>query len=108
MPGGPGPNKLRTLPVELHLFLPPSSSLPLRPTAADAAEVIGKVDRDVAPIMPAEDFSYMLEARPGAYMFLGNGDTPMCHHPEYNFDDEAIPAGCSYWAKLVETAMPAN
>ena len=76
--------------------------------AADAAEVIGKVDRDVAPIMPAEDFSYMLEARPGAYMFLGNGDTPMCHHPAYDFDDEAIPVGCSWFAELVERRLPLN
>ncbi|MFT4714876.1 MAG: amidohydrolase [Paracoccaceae bacterium] len=66
-----------------------------------------KVNDDAAMIMGAEDFSYMLESRPGAYILVGNGDTPMCHHPEYNFDDEAIPAGCSYWATLVETAMPA-
>lgn len=66
----------------------------------------GKVKDDAAMIMGAEDFSYMLEARPGAYILVGNGDTPMCHHPEYNFDDEAIPAGCSYWATLAETAMP--
>jgi len=67
----------------------------------------GKVIADAAQIMGAEDFSYMLNARPGAYILVGNGDTPMCHHPAYNFDDEAIPAGCSYWATLVETAMPA-
>jgi amidohydrolase len=68
----------------------------------------GKVKDDAAMIMGAEDFSYMLESRPGAYILVGNGDTPMCHHPKYNFDDEAIPAGCSYWATLVETAMPAT
>ena len=68
----------------------------------------GKVQDNVAQIMGAEDFSYMLESRPGAYILVGNGDTPMCHHPQYNFDDEAIPAGCSYWATLVETAMPAS
>ena len=67
-----------------------------------------KVLSDAPQIMGAEDFSYMLEERPGAYILVGNGDTPMCHHPEYNFDDEAIPAGCSYWATLVETAMPAR
>ena len=67
----------------------------------------GKVMADAPQIMGAEDFAYMLEARPGAYILVGNGDTPMCHHPKYNFDDEAIPAGCSYWATLVETAMPA-
>ncbi len=66
-----------------------------------------RVKNDAPQIMGAEDFSYMLESRPGAYILVGNGDTPMCHHPEYNFDDEAIPAGCSYWATLVETGMPA-
>lgn len=75
--------------------------------AADAAEeVAGRVERDVKPIMPAEDFSYMLEARPGAYIFLGNGDSAACHHPAYNFNDEAIPAGCSFFATLVERRMP--
>ncbi|MBZ0130898.1 MAG: amidohydrolase [Rhodobacteraceae bacterium] len=79
--------------------------------AAEVARKVAgpdKVDDDAAMIMGAEDFSYMLEARPGAYILVGNGDTPMCHHPQYNFNDEAIPAGCSYWATLVETAMPAG
>ncbi len=79
--------------------------------AVEVAEKVagkGKVLPEAPQIMGAEDFSYMLEERPGAYILVGNGDTPMCHHPEYNFDDEAIPAGCSYWATLVETAMPAE
>jgi hippurate hydrolase len=66
-----------------------------------------KVDADTPPLMGAEDFSYMLNERPGCYIFLGNGDTAACHHPAYNFDDNAIPAGTSYLAKVVETAMPA-
>jgi amidohydrolase len=75
--------------------------------AAQAAEeVAGSVARDIAPIMPAEDFSYMLEARPGAYIFLGNGDSAMCHHPAYDFNDEAIPAGCSFFVTLVERRLP--
>jgi amidohydrolase len=75
--------------------------------AADAAEAVaGSVIRDVRPIMPAEDFSYMLEARPGAYIFLGNGDSAQCHHPAYDFNDEAIPAGCSYFVTLVEQRLP--
>jgi len=49
----------------------------------------------------------MLNERPGCYIFLGNGDTAACHHPAYNFDDNAIPTGTSYLAKIVETAMPA-
>ena len=65
------------------------------------------VDTDVAPVMGAEDFSYMLNARPGAFIFMGNGDTALLHHPDYDFNDEAIPHGCSYWVQLVEEAMPA-
>ncbi|WP_417598875.1 M20 aminoacylase family protein [Pararhodobacter oceanensis] len=75
--------------------------------AADCAEeVAGSVIRDVKPVMPAEDFAFMLEARPGAYIFMGNGDTPMCHHPAYEFDDNAIPAGCSWFVTLAERRMP--
>lgn len=76
--------------------------------AVEAAKAVtDKVTGDVDPIMPSEDFSYMLEERPGAYMFLGNGDTAMCHHPEYNFDDETIPAGVSWFAEVAERRMPA-
>ena len=73
-----------------------------------AREVVGDdmVDTDLAPIMGAEDFSYMLEARPGAFVFLGQGDGPICHHAEYDFNDEIIPVGASFWARLVEKAMP--
>ncbi len=66
-----------------------------------------KVEGDTRPLMGAEDFSYMLEARPGSFIFIGNGDTASVHHPEYDFNDDAIPYGCSYWADLVEAAMPA-
>ena len=79
--------------------------------AADCAAAVAgadAVDRNTPPIMPAEDFSYMLEARPGAYIFLGNGDTAMCHHPMYDFDDKIIPLGCSWFAELVERRMPAS
>jgi hippurate hydrolase len=73
-----------------------------------AAEIAGAggVDTDTPPVMGAEDFSYMLNARPGAFIFMGNGDTAGVHHPAYDFSDEAIPYGCSYWARLAETAMP--
>jgi amidohydrolase len=72
-----------------------------------ARDVVGKdrVDDQVAPVMGAEDFSYMLEARPGAFIFVGNGDTAGLHHPAYDFNDELIPVGASYWVKLVETAL---
>jgi hippurate hydrolase len=74
-----------------------------------AGEVVGgdNVDTEVPPTMGAEDFSYMLQARPGAFIFVGNGDTAGLHHPAYDFDDKVIPVGVSYWAKLAETAMPA-
>jgi hippurate hydrolase len=72
-----------------------------------AQAVSGHVDADTAPLMGAEDFSYMLLERPGAYIFLGNGDTAMVHHPAYNFDDNAIPFGSSWYAGMVEARMPA-
>ncbi|SDU41323.1 M20 aminoacylase family protein [Stappia sp. ES.058] len=78
--------------------------------AGIAREIAGadNVDTDVAPTMGGEDFSFMLEERPGAFIFAGNGDTAMLHHPAYDFNDELIPVGCSYWVKLVETAMKAG
>jgi hippurate hydrolase len=78
-----------------------------RHAIAVAQEVSGRVDANTAPLMGAEDFSFMLNARPGAYIFLGNGDTAMVHHPAYNFDDNAIPFGSSWYAGMVESRMPA-
>jgi amidohydrolase len=71
-----------------------------------AAGVAGTVDAETRPVMGGEDFSYMLRERPGAFIFIGNGDSAGLHHPAYEFDDNAIPAGVSYWARLVETALP--
>ncbi|MER8749190.1 M20 family metallopeptidase [Mesorhizobium sp. M1050] len=65
------------------------------------------VHRGIQPVMGGEDFSYMLEARPGAFIFIGNGDTAGLHNPAYDFNDEAIPHGMSYWVKLAETALAA-
>ncbi len=76
-----------------------------------AAGVARRVAGDCRPaplIMGGEDFAYMLEERPGAYILVGNGDTAQVHHPEYDFDDDAIPAGCSWWAGIVEERMPAG
>ncbi|RWX70290.1 amidohydrolase [Mesorhizobium sp. M4B.F.Ca.ET.089.01.1.1] len=78
--------------------------------AADvAADIAGnsQVHRAIQPVMGGEDFSYMLEARPGAFIFIGNGDTAGLHHPAYDFNDEVIPHGMSYWVKLAETALAA-
>jgi len=74
--------------------------------AAEVARTISaNVDDNIDPIMPTEDFSYMLEERPGAYIFIGNGDSAQCHHPEYNFDDEAIPFGASWYSGMIEARM---
>jgi amidohydrolase len=67
----------------------------------------GAVDDNTTAIMGGEDFAYMLNVVPGAYIQIGNGDSAEVHHPLYNFNDEVIPVGASYWAELVETRMPA-
>ncbi|MTH99305.1 M20 aminoacylase family protein [Roseibium sp. RKSG952] len=67
-----------------------------------------KVNTNVNPMMGGEDFSYMLLERPGAFIFAGNGNSAALHHPAYDFNDDLIPYGCSYWIKLVETALPAG
>jgi amidohydrolase len=75
--------------------------------AAEVARAVsGNVDANYPPCMGAEDFSFMLNERPGAYIFLGNGDTANVHHPAYTFDDNAIPYGASWYAGMVETRMP--
>ncbi len=79
--------------------------------AADIArQVAGEanVDDATAPLMGGEDFSYMLEARPGAFIFIGNGDSAGLHNPAYDFNDEAIAHGVSYWVRLAETALAAR
>jgi hippurate hydrolase len=76
--------------------------------AANVAREVAGQDRvsvDMAPVMGGEDFAFMLEARPGAFIFVGNGDSASLHHPSYNFNDEVIPFGTSYWVRLVETAL---
>jgi amidohydrolase len=77
--------------------------------ASVAADVVGgsHVNTAMVPVMGAEDFSFMLEERPGAFIFVGNGPSAGLHHPAYNFNDEVIPIGTSYWVKLVETALRA-
>ncbi|CCE04078.1 putative Amidohydrolase family protein; hippurate hydrolase (Benzoylglycine amidohydrolase) [Bradyrhizobium sp. STM 3843] len=73
-----------------------------------AREVAGEANvHEMPPMMGAEDFSYMLEARPGAFIFIGNGDSAGLHHPAYNFNDEAIVYGTSYFIRLVENTLAA-
>ena len=64
------------------------------------------VDDNASQVMGAEDFSYMLEERPGAYIRVGNGNTASLHHPNYDFNDESIPFGTSFWVELTETRLP--
>ncbi len=75
--------------------------------AADVARGISGACDDAPLVMGGEDFAFMLEERPGAYILVGNGDTANVHHPEYNFNDDTIPAGCSWYSEIVEQRMPA-
>jgi hippurate hydrolase len=79
--------------------------------AVAAAEVAGlaNVHRDPTPSMGSEDFAFLLQARPGCYIWMGNGSDEgdrRLHSPHYDFNDDALPVGASYWAKLVETILP--
>lgn len=83
--------------------------------ATAAADVAGadNIVHDPVPSMGAEDFAFMLQARPGAYIWVGNGDGShvangagcMLHNPRYDFNDDILPLGASYWARLVETVL---
>jgi hippurate hydrolase len=97
-----------TLTYNRHYPVTKNHALQTEFAASVAGAVVGteRVDSNTPPLMGGEDFSFMLEARPGAFIFIGNGDTAGLHHPSYDFDDKAIPVGMSYWARLVETAMP--
>jgi len=77
--------------------------------ATVATDVAGadRVDTAVAPMLGGEDFSFMLNERPGAFIFIGNGDSAGLHNSKFDFNDDIIPAGCSYWIRLAETALSA-
>ena len=72
-----------------------------------ASEVVGaaNLDTDVEPSMAGEDFAFMLRSRPGAFIFIGNGDSAALHNPAYDFSDEAIAYGISYWVRLAEQRL---
>jgi amidohydrolase len=76
--------------------------------ARAAADVVGldRVDANCLPEMGAEDFSYMLQERPGAFVLLGTGPGVFCHNPAFNYNDDASPIGASWFVRLVETALP--
>lgn len=75
-----------------------------------ASEIVGKecVDLQPVPSMGSEDFSYMLQEKPGCYVWIGNGSSAgdcLLHNPNYDFNDDILPVGAAYWAKLVETEL---
>ncbi len=95
--------------VQYHRYYPVTVNHTLETELAMrvARNVAGdaKVNAKAQPTMGAEDFSFMLQARPGSFIFMGNGESAGLHHPEYDFNDEAIGHGVSYWVQLVETAL---
>ena len=84
---------------------PASFNDPDRTRFASAVAQEVSTIRTGQPTMGAEDFSYMLEQRPGSFLYVGNGDTPDLHHPQYDFDDEAAPYGASFFVKVAEQAL---
>ena len=74
--------------------------------ALEALPGITRVHRDQPPSMASEDFAFMLNARPGAYIWLGNGEeSPALHNPHYDFDDRLTPLGVDYWVALVRQLL---
>lgn len=96
--------------LDIEYGYPPTVNDPAKvEVAADVArEISGEagVVVGIPPLMGAEDFSYMLEARPGAFLLLGQGDGESVHHPEYNFNDDIAPIGASFFARMVERTQP--
>jgi hippurate hydrolase len=97
--------------VDYHRDYPPTINHPAQADfAASVARQVAGADHvitEVGPVMGAEDFSFMLEARPGAFIWIGNGDSAGLHHPAYDFNDAALPYGMAYFAGIVETALAA-
>ncbi|MFQ6775155.1 M20 aminoacylase family protein [Cereibacter sphaeroides] len=96
--------------IDYELGYPPTVNDPAKAgfAAEVAAEIAGEagVEANANREMGSEDFAYMLEARPGAYLFLGTGPGAGLHHPAYDFNDAASPLGASFFARLVERAQP--
>jgi hippurate hydrolase len=96
--------------IDYEIGYPPTVNHPAETgfAAEVAREIAGAdgVDDRADREMGSEDFAYMLEARPGAYLFLGTGPGAGLHHPAFDFNDEAAPIGASFFARLVERAQP--
>ncbi len=94
--------------IDFHLGVPVTiNDAAATEHARAAAQAVAGGCEEVALAMGGEDFSFMLQERPGAMIRLGNGPSAGLHHPEYDFNDEIIPAGISWFAELVERRMPA-
>jgi hippurate hydrolase len=95
--------------IDYRRSYPPTINPPAQTdfAASVARQIVGpeRVMTEAPPVMGAEDFSFMLEARPGAFIWLGNGDSARLHHPAYDFNDAALPYGMAYFAEIVETAL---
>ncbi len=76
--------------------------------AAEAAKRVSGGCAHAPLVMGGEDFAFMANERPGAYILVGNGPSAPVHHPEYNFNDDVIPAGCSWWVEIAEGRMPVS
>ncbi|SCW88591.1 hippurate hydrolase [Rhizobium mongolense subsp. loessense] len=93
----------RNYPVTVNHATETTHAIAIASDIAGAANVNSEID----PMMGGEDFSYMLNARPGAFIFIGNGDSAGLHNPAYDFNDEAIAHGVSYWVRLAEQRLGA-
>ena len=96
------------LDYQRHYPVTVNSEIGVERALAAAAEVAGadNVSGDMPPALGGEDFSFMLNERPGAMIMVGNGPSAGLHHPKYDFNDEVIPWGCSYWTTLVRQRLP--
>jgi hippurate hydrolase len=99
-----------TAELRYDIWYPPTINDPAKTAFAAqvAAEIVGTdlVEPDAGREMGAEDFAYFLQARPGAYLFLGQGDGAGLHHPKYDFNDRIAPIGASFFARIAERALP--
>jgi amidohydrolase len=98
-----------TVAIRYERRYPPTVNTEAETTLAASvlAELVGEANlqRDVLPSMGGEDFAFLLQKRPGSYVWIGNGETASLHNSSYDFNDEILPVGASYWARLVERVL---
>ncbi|MEL7115837.1 MAG: amidohydrolase [Pseudomonadota bacterium] len=89
-----------------RVFVPTLNDADCTAAACAAAETLGPLDADTAPMGGSEDFARLLQHIPGNFMFIGNGESAALHHPAYDFDDGALPYGAAYFTRLVQARLP--